>query len=146
MAGGAVALAAAVRWVIDPWLGDRFPYAIFLIAVIVVAFFGRFRLSLFATAAAALVGNYLFVAPRYALAIPDGRGAVTLILFLTAGIISALLADYVGRTRERLRVTAEDRAAHDAYQVADLHEKFIAENKATWKKVRVFDSDVSGAK
>lgn len=114
LAGGAVALAAAVRWAIDPWLGDGFPYAIFLVAVIVVAFFGRFRLSLFATAAAALVGNYLFVAPRYALAIPAGRGAVTLILFLTAGIISALLADYVGRTRERLRVTAEDRAAHDA--------------------------------
>jgi hypothetical protein len=25
-----------------------------------------------------------------------------------------------------------------------LHEQFIAENKATWKKVRVFDSNVSG--
>jgi hypothetical protein len=41
-----------------------------------------------------------------------------------------------------LHLVFKDRAAHDAYQIAPLHEKFIAENKATWKKVRVFDTDV----
>jgi hypothetical protein len=44
-----------------------------------------------------------------------------------------------------LHLIFKDRAAHDAYQVAPLHEKFIAENKANWKKVRVFDSDIEGA-
>lgn len=43
-----------------------------------------------------------------------------------------------------LHVVFKDRAAHDAYQVAEKHQQFIAENKPTWKKVRVFDSDVSG--
>jgi hypothetical protein len=40
-----------------------------------------------------------------------------------------------------LSVVFESRAAHDAYQVAERHLQFIAENKASWKQVRVFDSD-----
>jgi len=44
-----------------------------------------------------------------------------------------------------LHLVFESQTAHDAYQVASLHEKFIEENKANWKKVRVFDSIVEGA-
>jgi hypothetical protein len=39
-----------------------------------------------------------------------------------------------------LHLVFESQAAHDAYQVAPLHEQFIEENRANWKKVRVFDS------
>ena len=35
------------------------------------------------------------------------------------------------------------RAAHDAYQVAQRQDQFIAENKSNWKHVRVFDVDLS---
>lgn len=44
-----------------------------------------------------------------------------------------------------LHLIFKDRASHDAYQVAPLHEQFIAENRANWKKVRVFDSDIVGS-
>lgn len=43
-----------------------------------------------------------------------------------------------------LHVVFADRAAHDAYQTAPSHLKFIEENKPTWKQVRVFDSNVDG--
>ena len=36
-----------------------------------------------------------------------------------------------------------DRAAHDAYQTAPRHLKFIEEQKPNWKQVRVFDSDLA---
>ena len=36
-----------------------------------------------------------------------------------------------------------DKAAHDEYQTVEDHLTFIAENKASWKQVRVFDSYVS---
>ena len=36
----------------------------------------------------------------------------------------------------------KDKAAHDEYQKAARHLKFIEENQSTWKKVRVFDSSV----
>jgi hypothetical protein len=40
-----------------------------------------------------------------------------------------------------LFIVFESHAAHDAYQVADRHETFIAENAPNWAKVRVFDAD-----
>ena len=42
-----------------------------------------------------------------------------------------------------LHVVFADKAAHDAYQTVEDHLKFIEENKANWKQVRVFDSYVS---
>jgi hypothetical protein len=39
-----------------------------------------------------------------------------------------------------LHIVFKDKAAHDKYQESDLHTKFIEENKASWKKVRVFDA------
>jgi stress responsive alpha/beta barrel protein len=39
-----------------------------------------------------------------------------------------------------LHVVFTDRAAHDAYQADDTHNRFIAEMKHNWDKVRVFDS------
>jgi len=42
-----------------------------------------------------------------------------------------------------LTIVFESSAAHDAYQVADRHEQFIAEAAPTWAKVRVFDADVA---
>jgi hypothetical protein len=41
-----------------------------------------------------------------------------------------------------LLVVFQTEADHDAYQKAERHLKFIAENKANWKEVRVFDSTV----
>jgi hypothetical protein len=42
-----------------------------------------------------------------------------------------------------LHVVFTDQAAHDAYQTTPAHLRFIAENKANWKRVRVFDSLVA---
>jgi hypothetical protein len=39
-----------------------------------------------------------------------------------------------------LHVVFADQAAHDAYQTSPAHLQFIAENKESWKRVRVFDS------
>ena len=39
-----------------------------------------------------------------------------------------------------LHIVFANQNAHDAYQVAKRHQDFIAENKPSWKSVRVFDS------
>ena len=44
-----------------------------------------------------------------------------------------------------LHIVFKDKAAHDRYQDADQHKKFIAENKDNWKKVRVFDTKLEVA-
>ena len=42
-----------------------------------------------------------------------------------------------------LHVVFTNRDAHDEYQQAAQHRKFIEENKDNWKQVRVFDSHVA---
>ncbi len=41
-----------------------------------------------------------------------------------------------------LHMVFADRPSHDAYQVAETHQKFISENKDTWAGVAIFDSTV----
>ena len=42
-----------------------------------------------------------------------------------------------------LNIVFDSRAAHDAYQTVEDHLTFIAQNKESWGKVRVFDADVT---
>ena len=64
-------------------------------------------------------------------------------LFFSVGTV----ADYDRQVNDRdfdvaLVIVFESHAAHDAYQVADRHNQFIAANATNWAKVRVFDADV----
>lgn len=45
-----------------------------------------------------------------------------------------------------LHLVFESKAAHDKYAVHPEHLKFIEENKDTWAKVRVFDSELANVK
>ncbi|MBM4010783.1 MAG: Dabb family protein [Planctomycetota bacterium] len=42
-----------------------------------------------------------------------------------------------------LVIVFESHAAHDAYQDAERHRRFIAENATGWAQVRVFDADLA---
>jgi hypothetical protein len=65
-------------------------------------------------------------------------------VYFGAGVLCESLARPVN-DREfdvALHVMFRSMADHDAYQRHPRHQKFIEENKPTWKKVRVFDSEV----
>ncbi len=60
---------------------------------------------------------------------------------------SGTLADTARPVNDRafhvaLHLVFDSRASHDAYQAAETHQTFIAENKDNWAQVRVFDSDL----
>ncbi len=66
------------------------------------------------------------------------------VVFFAAGMLEPELARPVN-DRDfdvALHVIFQTRADHDRYQDAPLHLQFVAENKETWGKVRVFDSVV----
>ena len=66
------------------------------------------------------------------------------VVFYAAGECSSYDRDVNDRNYDiALHVVFEDHAAHDAYQTAPRHKQFIAECKAMWKQVRVFDADVT---
>ena len=69
------------------------------------------------------------------------------VVFFAAGTVSDLDREVNDREWDvGLHVIFKDRASHDVYQTAPKHLEFIAECKAMWKKVRVFDTDADGAK
>ena len=65
------------------------------------------------------------------------------VVFFAAGKLEEELARPVNDRMFHvgLHVAFDTREAHDAYQIAEAHLRFIEENKATWKQVRVFDSN-----
>ena len=69
-------------------------------------------------------------------------------VFYSAGTLSDA---FKGEANDRewdvaLHVVFADKAAHDKYQIHPDHKKFVSENKAAMEKVRVFDSELGGAK
>jgi hypothetical protein len=64
------------------------------------------------------------------------------ILFFACGVLAEELNREVNDRNfdVGLHIIFTDQAAHDHYQNSEAHHQFIAENKAGWKQVRVFDS------
>ncbi len=65
------------------------------------------------------------------------------VVFSTCG---TLVEDLVRPVNDRdfhvgIHVVFMDRGTHDAYQLSDLHQKFIADHKDGWAQARVFDTD-----
>jgi len=66
----------------------------------------------------------------------------------TRGFAVGTCAAYDRQVNDRdydvaLVIVFESHAAHDAYQTAERHERFIAEHATSWAKVRVFDADLT---
>jgi hypothetical protein len=64
----------------------------------------------------------------------------------TVSFFAGTRADYDRQVNDRdfdvaLVIVFESREAHDAYQTAERHRRFIAENATGWTRVRVFDAD-----
>jgi len=69
------------------------------------------------------------------------------IVFYAAGVVSELRREVNDRDYDvALHIVFKNRAALDRYMTAPNHLRFIKKHKENWKKVRVFDSCVSGAK
>jgi PAS domain S-box-containing protein len=62
-----VALAAVVHLALEPVIGSDVPFAVFGVAVIVASWCGGLGPGLLATALSLLIGDYLFLAPRYSI-------------------------------------------------------------------------------
>jgi len=60
----AVAVAAGLRFALDPWLGAAHPFPLFLGAVIVAVWFGGIAPAVVAGLAGYLAADYFFVEPR----------------------------------------------------------------------------------
>ena len=97
----AVALASALRLLLDPLLREQAPYTAYFLAIALTAWYSELGPSLVALAASAGVSTYLFTQPRGSFLGHGIENQSALALFLFAGAVVALLSNLQGAGRRR---------------------------------------------
>jgi len=105
-AATSVALATAVQIVINPQLGQKFPFFLFIFAVIYSAAFGGRGPGLFATALGAIVVDYAFLGDPFSFAGTEGWDLVRTGLFTGIGVAVTLTVDRLKNAYEDLHRAA----------------------------------------
>ena len=132
VAVGSMFAATLLRLLLDPALGDRFPFATLFFAVLLSAWFGGFGPALLASGLGSLASAWLLLPPRYALGIGRPEDQWGLILYAAVSVGIALIGGAMRRARrsagtdaaalalqrERLSVTLE--SIGDAVIATDL--------------------------
>ena len=106
-AAAAVAVATVLRLMLDPWLGDRFPFATLFFGVLVVAWYGGFGPALAASLLGALASAWFLLQPRYILGAKGLEDQLGLLLYMFVSLGMALL----GGAMRASRLRAESLAA-----------------------------------
>jgi signal transduction histidine kinase len=90
-------LAVALRWLLNPVLGDYLPYATLYPAVAFAAWFCGVGPSIVLTIAGMLAERYLLIAPQYSLSLPDGPQTVGLLAFACGAAAIIAVGEVVRR-------------------------------------------------
>jgi len=122
----ALAIATTVRHLLDPVLGDRAPYGMYLIAVVFVAWNAGFGPAFLTVFGGILLGRYLFDPPRFSFGPVTESSEIALIMSLTVGIVTVLFCESLritARQNRRLYEMARDADARkDAFLATLAHE------------------------
>ncbi len=80
-----VAVATAIRLALDPIMGDNDAFPLFILPVLVVAWFGGWKPATFALSLSLLVVAWMFATPRYSIEIADRAQLLGLAIDLLVG-------------------------------------------------------------
>ena len=95
------ALAVLLRRLLDPLLGDHFPFITLLTAVIFVAWYAGRGPALLSLSLGAVAGDYFFLHPRYSFTIGQTEDQTGLALYGVLGIVSIGLFESLRNARRR---------------------------------------------
>src|SRR5262245_46376294 len=104
----AVVVATGLRLLLDPLLGDKFPFATLFLAVLVAAWWGGYGPALLATALGAVASARFLVPPRDGFAVEGFDDQAGLALYLAVGVGLALLGGRMRSARRRAEAAAQE--------------------------------------
>jgi PAS domain S-box-containing protein len=105
----AVAVALAVRWLLDPWLAEKMPTAVLYGAVAIAVWFGGFQPALVAAVFGYLGAHFLFIAPRGTLRVEETADLLQLATYWVSVLIIIALG---GRMRMQQRILERESREH----------------------------------
>jgi len=97
------ALAVAIRWLLDPWLGDTYPLITLYGALAAAVWMGGHGPGLLAAVTGYLACDYLFIEPRGSIGIADAQSFVGALAYLTTSAIVVGLGNAMRTARSRVR-------------------------------------------
>ncbi len=115
LASGAILFAGIARLLLDPFLGDHFPYLTFFIAVAVSALYGGLWPSVMAVALSAIAANWFFMPPRYSFEpFTDTAHLVGFLTYITLGLGLVAFGQALQRTKHRVETALEALSEREA--------------------------------
>jgi PAS domain S-box-containing protein len=119
-----VALALALRLLLDRWLGDQDPYITFILAVAVTGLFAGVGPAIAAALLGAVLAYFSFVPPRYRWGFAGITDAVGFFVYLAAAVAVLVLAKAKNRLTERLSASVAQ------IQESESRFRMLADNMA----------------
>ncbi len=98
--------ALLFRSLLMPLLGENAPLLVFIMPVVVSAWYGGLAPGLFATALGALVGSYFFIQPFFNLNITGLGEGVRICIFLVEGVLISWLSEGLKKAKQRTEAIA----------------------------------------
>jgi signal transduction histidine kinase len=114
-----ILVAWALRFALDPVLGDHASFGIFFLAVAVAAWFGGAWPAIATASVSCLVGNYFFTHPQGSFAISTHEELYSMLLFLAVSAIIGVLSETSLRALDRARRAER---AKDDFMATVAHE------------------------
>src|SRR5215467_3365432 len=120
-----VAMATAIRLILDPILGEELPFFFFVFPLVISSAVGGLGPGLAATGLSLLVGDFLFIEPRRSLFVLDTPGALTQSLAVAfVGAAFSLVFDWIRKAA--MAEWLERKVAQERIQfLLDLNEALL---------------------
>lgn len=114
-----VAVALGVRITLDPYLGNRFPYSLFILITAITAWVAGWRNAAVAHLAGMMAADWFFVGPRYELGEMSTANAWGTVFYLAIGmVICFFTARWQASARAALHELAERERAEKSLLTA----------------------------
>jgi K+-sensing histidine kinase KdpD len=99
---GSVVLAGIMRWLLDSWLGNTYPFGTFLVALAFVAGCLGLGPALLALVLSLLAANYFFLEPRYTFYIQGTAALIGYVIDIICGVSIVFLVYFVQRLQHEI--------------------------------------------
>lgn|SRR5487761_1420670 len=124
----ATALAVAIRWLVDPWLGDMAPLITLYGAIAAAIGYGGLPAGIAAAVFGYLACNFLFIEPSGAFAIRNAHDAERLALYLINCSIIIVVGEALRVARRRAEANWQYALAKQTQLEAEVAQRTRAEN------------------
>jgi signal transduction histidine kinase len=132
-----ILIATAIRFILDPILGEHVTFSVYFLAVALAAWAGGLSPALVTAICSCVVATIMFTEPRGSLQVLNLEQLCALVLFLTVSLVIGILSEISLKSQERARAAEQQKddflalMAHELRNpLAIIHYTNLAEERS----------------